>query len=117
MGQAHEHMLMGQPHGHMLMGQAHGHMLMGQAHGHMLMGQAHGHMLRGAVPGGRKTKLALARDQTKSCKVREHNFSAQPQVNMTFWGHPKEDNMTRVSALKLFKQEVRENRRAKQHVA
>ena len=39
-------------------------------------------MLRaqGPVPGGRKTKLALARDQTKSCKVREHSFSAQPHV-------------------------------------
>ena len=80
-GQAHEHVLSGLAHEHMLMGLAHEHLLLGQAHEHLLVDQAHEHVLRGRpVPGGRKTKLALACDQTKSCKVREHNFSAQPQI-------------------------------------
>ena len=80
--------LVGLAHGHMLMGPAHEHLLIGQAHEQLLMSQAHEHLLLarpmsnapGPVPGSRKTKLALARDQTKSCKVREHNFSAQPHI-------------------------------------
>ena len=34
----------------------------------------------GSVPGARQTNLVLARDQTNSCKIYEHRFSAQPHM-------------------------------------